>query len=89
MKPTDVTGQWCIHYRKMTEPKVWHTMKLCRADGVLVSAKTFDEVFKFSRYREAFDFAKNLITDGPDPKYDAIPKRVCRKGKKSFYLSGN
>ena len=61
MKPTDVTGQWCIHYRKMTEPKVWHTMKLCRADGVLVSAKTFDEVFKFSRYREAFDFAKNMM----------------------------
>jgi len=89
MKPTDQTGQWCIFYRKMTEPKVWYTMKLYRTDGVLVSAKTFDEVYKFTRYKEAFDFAKSLITDDPNPKYDATVKRVCRKGKTGFYLSGN
>ena len=83
------TGNWCIFYRKISEPTVWHTMKLWRNDGVLVSAKTYDDVYKFRRYKEAFDFAKNLITEEPEPKYDAIVKRVCRAGTSGFYLSGN
>ena len=48
------TGNWCIFYRKLSEPKIWHTMKLRRADGVMVSAKTYDEVYKFNRFKEAF-----------------------------------
>ena len=83
------TGNWCIFYRKLSDPTVWHTMKLWRSDGVLVSAKTYDDVYKFRRYKEAFDFAKNLITEEPSPKYDAIVKRVCRTGPSGFYLSGN
>ena len=82
------TGDWAIFYRKLDEPTVWHTMKLWRKDGVLVSAKTYDEVYKFGRFKEAFDFAKNLITDD-QPKYDASVKRVCRARGESFYLSNN
>ena len=82
------TGDWAIFYRKSEEPTVWHTMKLWRKDGVLVSAKTYDEVYKFRRFKEAFDFAKNLITDD-QPKYDASVKRVCRARGESFYLSNN
>ena len=82
------TGDWAIFYRKLDEPTVWHTMKLWRKDGVLVSAKTYDEVYKFRRFKEAFDFAKNLITDD-QPKYDASVKRVCRARGESFYLSNN
>ena len=85
----DQTGNWCIFYCKTSDPLKWHTMKLCRNDGVLVAAKTYDEVYKFNRYKEAFDFAKNLITDGPTPKYDAQVKRVCRARGDAFYLSGN
>ena len=85
----DQTGNWCIFYRKLSEPTVWYTMKLWRNDGVLVSAKTYDDVYKFSRYKEAFDFAKNLITEEPSPKYDATVKRVCRARGTSFELSGN
>ena len=84
----DQTGNWAIFYRKLDEPTVWHTMKLWRKDGVLVSAKTYDEVYKFRRFKEAFDFAKNLITDD-QPKYDASVKRVCRARGESFYLSNN
>ena len=83
------TGNWCIFYRKLSDPTVWHTMKLWRNDGVLVSAKTYDDVYKFRRYKEAFDFAKNLITEEPSPRYDAMVKRVCRTGPSGFYLSGN
>ena len=83
------TGDWAIFYRKLDEPTVWHTMKLWRKDGVLVSAKTYDDVYKFTRFREAFDFAKNLITEEPTPKYDAQVKRVCRARGESFYLAGN
>jgi len=83
------TGNWCIFYRKLSEPTVWYTMKLRRSDGIIVSAKTYDEVYKFNRFKEAFDFVKNLITEGPEPKYDAAVKRVCRRGENSFYLSGN
>ena len=83
------TGNWCIFYRKLSEPTVWHTMKLWRSDGVLVSAKTYNDVYKFSRYKEAFDFAKNLITEEPSPKYDAVVKRVCRARGDAFYLAGN
>ena len=83
-------GQWAIFYCKMSEPTVWHTMKLWRSDGVLVSAKTYDQVYKFNRFKEAFDFCKNLITgNGTVPVYDAAVKRVCRSGEDSFYLSGN
>ena len=85
----DQKGNWCIYYRKNSDPHVWHTMKLQRSDGVLVGAKTYNEVFKFNRYKEAWDFAKNLITDGPNPKYDAQVKRVCRARGDAFYLSGN
>ncbi len=83
-------GQWCIFYSKLGEPDVWHTMKLWRKDGILVSAKTYDDVYKFNRFKEAFDFAKNLITgNGTVPVYNASVKRVCRAGVDSFYLSGN
>ena len=86
----DKLGCWAIHYRKLSEPTVWYTMKLWRKDGVLVSAKTYDDVYKFRRFREAFEFAKNLITgNGTEPVYDASVKRVCRSGEDSFYLSGN
>ena len=86
----DKLGCWAIHYRKLSEPTVWYTMKLWRKDGVLVSAKTYDDVYKFRRFREAFEFAKNLITgNGTEPVYDASVKRVCRSGENSFYLSGN
>ena len=85
----DQTGNWAIFYRKLDEPTVWHTMKLWRKDGVLVSAKTYDDVYKFNRFKEAFDFAKNLITEEPSPKYDAQVKRVCKTRGDGFYLSGN
>ena len=86
----DQTGNWCIFYRKLSEPTVWHTMRTWRKDGVLVSAKTYDDVYKFGRFKEAFEFAKNLITgNGTVPVYDAQVKRVCRAGKESFYLSGS
>jgi hypothetical protein len=85
----DQTGNWAIFYRKLDEPTVWHTMKLWRKDGVLVSAKTYNDVYKFNRFKEAFDFAKNLITEEPTPKYDAQVKRVCKTRGDGFYLAGN
>ena len=83
------TGDWAIFYRKLEEPNIWYTMKLWRKDGVLVSAKTYDDVYKFNRFKEAFDFAKNLITEEPTPKYDAQVKRVCKAKGSAFYLAGN
>ncbi len=83
------TGNWAIFYRKLEEPNIWYTMKLWRKDGVLVSAKTYDDVYKFRRFKEAFDFAKNLITEEPTPKYDAQVKRVCKARGTAFYLAGN
>ena len=84
------TGNWAIFYRKLEEPNIWYTMKLWRKDGVLVSAKTYDDVYKFNRFKEAFDFAKNLITgNGTVPVYDAQVKRVCRARGEAFYLASN
>jgi hypothetical protein len=84
------TGNWCIFYCKLSDQTVWHTMKTWRKDGVLVSAKTYDDVYKFNRFKEAFNFAKNLITGaGTVPVYDAQVKRVCRARGEAFYLSGN
>ena len=65
-------------------------MKMWRKDGVLVSAKTYDDVYKFNRFKEAWDFAKNLITgNGTVTVYDAQVKRVCRARGEAFYLAGN
>ena len=84
------TGNWAIFYRKNADTSgIWYTMKTWRKDGVLVSAKTYDEVYKFTRYKETWQFAKNLITEEPEPKYDATVKRVCRRRGEGFYLSGN
>ena len=84
------TGNWAIYYRRLDDPQNWHTMKLWRKYGVLVSAKTYDDVFKFNRFKEAFDFAKNLVTgNGTEPVYDAEVRRVCRARGTSFYLAGN
>ena len=84
-------GEWAIHYRRLDDPQVWHTMRYWRSDGVLVSAKTYDQVYKFNRFKEAFEFCKNLITGGgmDQPVYDANVKRVCKARGESFYLSGN
>ena len=81
-------GNWCIFYSKIGEPTKRYTMKLWRNDGVLVSAKTYDDVYKFRRYTEAWQFAKNLITEEP-PRYDAQVKRVCRQRGDGFYLAGS
>lgn len=81
-------GNWCIFYCKSADPMTWHVMKLWRNDGVLVSAKTYDDVYKFVKYKEAWQFAKNLITENP-PRYDVKVKRVCRQRGEGFYLAGN
>ena len=82
-------GNWCIFYSKLENKREWHTMKLWRKDGVLVSAKTYDDVYKFNRFKEAFEFAKNLVTgNGTEPVYDAQVKRVCRTRGEGFYLAG-
>ena len=83
------TGDWAIFYRRLDEPTVWKTMRYQRNDGVLVSAKTYEEVQKFNRFKEAFDFAKELITAEPEPTYDAQVKRVCKAKGEAFYLAGN
>ena len=85
---SDPNGMWCILYRNYNA-KEYHVMKLQRSDGVLVSAKTYDEVFKFLNYQVAFEFAKKLLTEEPTPRYDAAVRRVCKTKGKSFYLSGN
>ena len=84
----DQKGNWAIFYRKLNEPMEWKTLRYKRSDGVLVSAKTYDDVYKFNRFKEAFEFAKELITEDP-PTYDASVKRVCKGRGESFYLSGN
>ena len=82
------TGMWVIFYRRLDDPNVWKTMRYQRYDGVLVSADTYDNVFKFRRYREAFDFTRGLIF-ADEPIYDATVKRICKAGGTDFYLSGN
>ena len=84
----DQKGDWALFYRRLDEPTVWKTLRYKRSDGVLVSAKTYDEVYKFNRFKEAFEFAKELITEDP-PTYDLSVKRVCKGRGESFYLSGN
>ena len=84
----DQKGDWALFYRRLDEPTVWKTLRYQRSDGVLVSAKTYDDVYKFNRFKEAFEFAKELITEDP-PTYDVSVKRVCKGRGESFYLSGN
>jgi len=83
---SDSRGHWCIYYCKVDDPKNWKTMKVERTDGVLVAAKTFDEVFKFLKVKDAFDFAKHLIEGG---KYDVAVKKVSPARGDAFYLSGS
>ena len=82
------TGMWAIFYRKLEEPTVWKTLRYQRSDGVLVSTRVYDDVFKFRRYRDAFAFTREIIFTDP-PIYDATVKRVCKAGGDKFYLSGN
>ena len=56
---------------------------------MLVAAKTYDDVYKFKNYKEAWQFAKNLLTEEPVAKYNAEVRRVCRARNDAFYLAGN
>ena len=82
------TGMWVIFYRRLDEPTVWKTMRYQREDGVLVSTKVYDDVFKFRRYRYAFDVTRGIIFADP-PIDDATVKRICKAKGTDFYLSGN
>ena len=82
------TGMWVIFYRRLDEPTVWKTMRYQREDGVMVSTKVYDDVFKFRRYRDAFAFTREIIFTDP-PIYDATVKRICKAKGTDFYLSGN
>ena len=82
------TGMWVIFYRRLDDPDVWKTMRYQREDGVLVSTKIYDDVFKFRRYRDAFAFTREIIFTDP-PIYDATVKRICKAKGTDFYLSGN
>ena len=82
------TGMWVIFYRRLDEPTEWKTMRYQREDGVMVSTKNYDDVFKFRRYRDAFDFTRGIIFADP-PIYDATVKRICKAKGTDFYLSGN
>lgn len=86
---TSRQGQWCIFYCKLSDMNTWNTMKLRRSDGVIVSAKTYDDVFTFYYYKDAWDFVKKLITEEPTPKYDATVRKINHARKNSFYLSGS
>ena len=84
------TGMWVIFYRRLDDPNVWKTMRYQRNDGVLVSADTYDNVFKFRRYREAFDFTRELIFAEPSPIYDATVKRIvqyCSRKRELVYTT--
>ena len=85
---SDSRGHWCIFYCKKTDITNWHVMKMQRSDGVLVSAKTYDEVFKFVKYIDAWNFAKKLLTEKPQRRYDVVIRKVSPAGETSFYLSG-
>jgi predicted esterase YcpF (UPF0227 family) len=82
---SDPRGHWCINYRKIGDEGPWKTMKIERSDGVIVAAKTYDEVFKFVKVTHAFNFAKKLVSDG---KYDAGIKKVSKGRGDTFYLAG-
>tara|TARA_B100001996_G_C18234095_1_gene428732 strand:- start:183 stop:449 length:267 start_codon:yes stop_codon:yes gene_type:complete len=83
---SDPRGHWCIFYCKTGDQTNWKVMRRQNADGVLVSASTYDEVFKFVKYKAAFDFARSLVF--PDGTYDATVKRVNKGRETSFYLAG-
>ena len=83
---SDSRGHWCINYKKVGDLGPWKTMKIERSDGVIVAAKTYDDVFKFVKVTEAFNFAKRLISEG---KYDASIKKVSKANGGNFYLAGS
>ena len=45
---SDPRGHWCIFYCKAGDQTNWKVMRRQNSDGVLVSASTYDEVFKMS-----------------------------------------
>ena len=83
---SDPYGMWCIHYAKLDDIRNWNVMKLQRKDGILVSAKTYDEVFKFSSVTDAFAFMKSLYED-PELKYSIEVKRINKAGEWNFYVT--
>ena len=84
-------GMWSIQFREW-EPghaktgTQYQVMKSRLDDGSLEAAERYDDVFRFLKYPEAFDFARELLATG---RYDASVARVCRARGQSFYVSGN
>jgi len=77
-------GEWAIHYCRRDDITVWHVMKRQDSDGVLVSAKVYDDVFRYKKYHDAFEFCR---VENDKGVYDSKPGRVCKTGVDGFYLS--
>ena len=84
-------GKWAIHYCKVEDITKWNVMKRRNSDGVLVSAKIYDDVFRFKKYHDAFEFCRLMNLEEPQV-YDSKPARVCKTTvteDDGFYLSNN
>jgi tRNA-binding EMAP/Myf-like protein len=84
-----ITGQhsskkntFCIQYWKQGDPVNPKVMRRINSDGMVVSAKTYDEVFFYSDLKSAFPDAKWLQDNGFDIKI-----RKCNLGRNNkFWL---
>ena len=84
-------GMWSIQFREWEPGQAktgtqYQVMKDRLDEGSLEAAERYDDVFRFLKYQEAFDFAKEILSTG---RYDASVARVCRARGQSFYVSGN
>ena len=81
-------GMRAVHYCKVEDITKWNVMKRRNSDGVMVSAKIYDDVFRFKKYHDAFEFCRFMNAEEPQI-YDSKPARVCKTGEDKFYLSNN
>lgn len=81
-KASSTTNTFCIQYwpvNALNKPKV---MRRINSNGVVVSAKTYDEVFFYSSLQEAWQDAVWLQENG----YDIKIRKCCKGRNGSFWL---
>jgi|TARA_B100000902_G_C26553995_1_gene548568 tRNA-binding EMAP/Myf-like protein len=65
---SSTTNTFCIQYWKQGDSANPKVMRRINSDGMVVSAKTYDEVFFYSNLQKAFPDAKWLQENGFDIK---------------------
>jgi hypothetical protein len=77
-------GHWCICYKSLKNPDEEKVLRRFNSNGIAVSANKFSQVMRFGTFKEAHDYAKNLVDS--EQNYVTKIRKFFLTTNDKFYL---